>query len=116
MSEPIPTPNQDTQLSSKQETLPSLFNCLTGVLISGGFAIALYFVTSSIAQAFASKPIASTNQTAINIAIAIRTLVVGLSTLATIIFGVIAVGLVLVTIQVFMQQLKNRKTSHFDAE
>jgi hypothetical protein len=111
MTNPTPTPNQDTEQAETQEKLPDPLRCFSGALISGGFAIALYFLTSSIAQTFASKPLASTNPTAVNISVAVRTLVVGLSTLATIIFGVIAFGLVLVTIHVSVQQLKNRKAS-----
>ena len=106
MTNPTPAPNQNSQSTKTEEKLPSIFNCLSGVLISGGFAIALYFLTSSIAQSFANKPLASTNPTALNISVAVRTLVVGLSTLATTIFGVIALGLVGVTIYVSVEQLK----------
>ncbi|MCA1990859.1 MAG: DUF3082 domain-containing protein [Coleofasciculus sp. S288] len=114
MTNPTPPPNQDAQPA--KEALPSPLRCFSGALISGGFAIALYFLTSSIAQTYADKPIASTNQTAIQIAIAVRTLVVGLATLATTVFGVIAFGLVIVTIYVLVQQLKNRNASSSDAE
>ena len=106
MTNPTPTPNQNSQPTKKQETLPSLFNCVTGALISGGIAIALYFLTSSIAQTFANKPLASTNPTALNISVAVRTLVVGVSTLATTVFGVVGAGLVAVSIYVSIQQLK----------
>ena len=116
MTHPTPIPNQDTKTTDINQTLPSPLRCLSGALISGGFAIALYFLTSSIAQSFAAKPIASTNTTAIRISIAIRTLVVGLSTLATTLFGIIAFGLVLLAIYASIQQLKNRKTSSSDAQ
>ncbi len=116
MTHPTPIPNQDTKTTDINQTLPSPLRCLSGALISGGFAIALYFLTSSIAQTFSSKPLASTNPTAINIAIAVRTLVVGLSTLATTLFSVIAVGLLALAIHVWIQQLKNRKTSSSDAQ
>ncbi|MBD0302484.1 MAG: DUF3082 domain-containing protein [Tolypothrix sp. T3-bin4] len=106
MTNPTPTPNQNSQPTKTQETLPSLFNCVTGALISGGIAIALYFLTSSIAQTFASKPLASTNPTALNISVAVRTLVVGISTLATTVFGIVGAGLVVVSIYVSIQQLK----------
>jgi ribosomal protein S9 len=89
---------------------------LSGASISGGFAIALYFLTSSIAQTFAKKPLTSTSPVAINISIAIRTLVVGVSTLATAIFAIVALGLVAVAIQSLVQQLKNRKASTSDAQ
>lgn len=116
MTNPTPTPNQDAKASDTVSTLPSPLKSLTGTLIAGGFAIACYFLTSSIAQAFANKPLASTNPTAVNISIAIRTLVVGMSTLATAIFGIIALGLVAVTIQSSIQQLKNRPAPPSDAQ
>jgi hypothetical protein len=116
MTNPTPTQNQNAKPTTTQDTLPTPLRCLSGALISGGFAIALYFLSSSIAQTFGSKPIASTNPTAINIAIAVRTLVVGLSMLATFVFGLVAVGLIAVTIQSSIQQLKNRKASSSDAQ
>ena len=116
MTNPTPTPNPEVQQANTQETLPSPLRCLSGALISGGIAIALYFLTSSIAQSFAGKPLASTNPTAINIAIAVRTLVVGLSTLATAIFSIIAAGLVIVMIYSIIQQFKNRTAPPTDAQ
>lgn len=113
MTNPTPEPNQDTQPTQKQEeeTLPGPLRSLSATLIAGGCAIAFYFLTSSIAQSFASKAITSTNTTAIRISIAIRTLVVGLSTLATTLFSFIACGLLVVTIYASIQQIKNRKAS-----
>ena len=108
MTNPTPTTNTDAQPSEGQDTLPNPLQCLSGALISGGFAIALYFLTSSIGNTFASKPLPSSNQTAIQISIAVRTLVVGVSTLATALFTIIGVGLMGVTIYLFVQQLKNR--------
>jgi hypothetical protein len=116
MNNPSPTPDQNAQQTEMTQTLQSPLRCLSGALISGGFAIALYFLTSSISHTFAGKPIASTNPTAINIAIAVRTLVVGLSTLATAIFSFVAVGLVALAIQLSVQQLKNRTTPPSDAQ
>lgn len=110
MTTPTPIPDQNSQPAKTQEALPSLFNSISGAAISGGIAIALYFLTSSIAQTFASKPLASANPTAIRISVAVRTLVVGMSTLATTVFGVIALGLVLVSIVVLIQQLKKPTT------
>lgn len=110
MTTPTPIPDQNSEPAKRQEALPSFFNSISGAAISGGIAIALYFLTSSIAQTFANKPLASANSTAIRISVAVRTLVVGMSTLATTIFAVIALGLVLVSIVVLVQQLKNPKT------
>lgn len=116
MTNPTPAPNPEAKPTKTQEILPSPLRCLSGTLVSGGCAIAFYLLTSSIAQAFANKPIPSSNTTAIRISLAIRTLVVGLGTLATTLFGVVACGLLIVAIHASIQQLKNRKTSPSDAQ
>lgn len=83
------------------ENPPTLtpLRCLTGAVIAGTMATGLYFLTVSIAESFAKSPIPTTNQTAINISIAVRTLVVGVSTMATAVFGIIGLGLILLAIQ-----------------
>ncbi|MGH2415634.1 MAG: DUF3082 domain-containing protein, partial [Microcystaceae cyanobacterium] len=73
--------------------------CLLGSVISGAFAIALYSLTHSIAQTFAAKPVTSNNEIVIRIATAVRTLVVVMTALGTFIFGLVAVGLILLAIQ-----------------
>ena len=116
MTNLTPTPKQEAPAEQSQDALPSPLKALTATLIAGGFAIALYFVSSSIAHSFGSKPIASTNPTAINIAIAVRTLVVGISMLATFVFSLVAVGLIAVAIQSSIQSLKNRNASQSDSQ
>lgn len=110
MNNSNPPPNQEIEPTKTEAPLPTFLNCISGASISGVIAAALYFLTSSIAQTFANKPLASSNPTAINISIAVRTLVVGMSTLATTIFGVITVGLVVVSIYALVQQRKNPTT------
>ena len=106
MTTPTPVPEQNSQPTKIKQTQPTIFDSMSGAAISSVIAIALYFLTSSIAQSFANKPLASTNPIVINISVAVRTLVVGLSTLATSIFSVIAVGLVGIAISVAVKQLK----------
>lgn len=93
------TSNQDTETPKSTQALPSAWRCLTGALISGGLTSAIYFLTASIATTFANKPLTSNSQTALKIAIAVRTLVVGVSTLATFIFGITTLGLLALAIQ-----------------
>ncbi|NEQ66876.1 MAG: DUF3082 domain-containing protein [Symploca sp. SIO2D2] len=114
MTDLPPTPNQDSQTEENTKTSLSSWRCLTGAMISGGLAFAAYSLTSSIAQTYAAKPIASSNPTAINIAIAVRTLVVGVSSLATFVFGIATVGLVALAIQISIQNWKNRIASTSD--
>jgi hypothetical protein len=116
MTHPTPTPKSDTQPTTTQAKLPSPLQSLIAVLISGGIATALYFLTRSIAQTFADKPITSSNPTAINLSVAVRTLVVGMSTLATAVFGIVALGLVIVTIYSTIEQFKNKSIPPSDTQ
>ncbi len=107
---PTPTPNQTSvsQSADTAQTLTSPLRCLVGALISGAMAFALYLLTSSIAQSFAAKPVTSTNPLTINIAVAVRTLVTGVSTLATGVFGLVTIGLVALAIQIMVQRLTKK--------
>ena len=84
----------------------SPWRCWLGTLISGSLAIALYLLTSSIAHTFAAKPIPSTNPLAMNIAVAVRTLVMGIAALGTGVFGLVALGLFALGIQILVQRLR----------
>ena len=77
--------------------------------MAGAIAIALYSLTASIAQTFAAKPIHSNNPAVVNIASAVRTLVVGMTALATGIFGLVAIGLVALAVQILIQQLIKKR-------
>jgi Protein of unknown function (DUF3082) len=59
----------------------------------------------SIAQSFANKPVHSDNITVIKITVAVRTLVVGMTTLATGVFALAAVGLMGLALQILIQKL-----------
>jgi Protein of unknown function (DUF3082) len=103
MTEPTPTQKPETPSNTSSKALPGPLRCLSGSAVSGVLAIALYSLTSSIATNFASKPIESDNFTVVNITVAVRTLVVGVSALATGIFGLIAIGLAALAIQVLFK-------------
>lgn len=85
---------------------PTPLRCFTGAVIAGGMASALYALTQSIIQAFVHKPLPTGNVTATNIAVAVRTLVMGMSALATAIFAIAAVGLVALGIQLLIKQIR----------
>ncbi len=114
MLEPTPEspaePTLEPTLKPK-EVLPSPLSSLTGALIAGTFAMALYKLTQTIATNFATKPIASTNPLALSISAAVRTLVVGASTMATGIFAIAAFSLVLLALQVAFQSQKTKSIS-----
>src|SRR3712207_4554687 len=83
---------------------PTPMRCFTGALISGGLAVAMYFLTRSIIQVFAGIPLPTKSTTALNIAVAVRTLVMGTSTMAAAIFGIATLGLIALGIQLLIKQ------------
>lgn len=111
MTNQTPTENSVSPSPQTSKPLPGPLRCLGGSVAAGLIAIAVYHLTAAIALSFASKPIQSDNITVINITVAIRTLVVGLSSLATGIFSLIALGLFALGIQVALQRLKNPPAS-----
>lgn len=108
MNESTSTPETVTSSPTIAQRSLSPWRCLSGAIISGGLTTVLYFLTASIAQAFAAKPIHSNNPMVLNIAVAVRTLVVGISTLGTGIFGLVSIGLVALAIQLSIQQVVKR--------
>ena len=105
-----PTPNSDNSSIEANGQKVTPLRCLIGSFLSGSLATAMYFLTYSIAHTFATKPVTSTNQLVIRISAAVRTLVVGVASLGTFIFGFVALGLVLLAIKLFIQSLKEKST------
>jgi hypothetical protein len=89
-----------TQTTPPPKALPSPLSCLTGSLIAGTMSIAMYTMTVKIATTFATHPMIQKTTMALNIASALKTLVVGATALGTGIFGLISIGLVGLAIQV----------------
>ncbi len=108
MSEPTNAADPIVQASSANAPMPRPVQCLGGSLVAGGIAIVLYRLTSSIALAFATKPLHSDNFTTLRISAAVRTLVVGLSSLGTGIFALAAFGLFALGLQLLIQQAKGQ--------
>ncbi len=90
-----------------ENSLPSPLRCLTGSLIAGAMSLALSTMTSNIATTFATKPMSHKTTMAVNIATAVRTLVVGSTALGAAVFGIIAVGLVALAVQVALSSKQN---------
>ncbi|WNZ21564.1 DUF3082 domain-containing protein [Leptolyngbya sp. NK1-12] len=116
MTDQNPTPvtpaerslGSSTASSSRVPTTPG--RCLRGAAISGGLAFAMYSLTHSIIQVLAGVPLPTKSTFAANIAVAVRTLVIGVSTLATGIFTIATLGLIALSIQLFIQQAKAEKS------
>jgi hypothetical protein len=106
-SKPLTSAGDATSASS---TPPTVLRCVTGSLMAGGFAAALYALTLSIVQTFANKPIHSDNVTAINIAGAVRTLVMGIVALGAGVFAFASLGLMLLALQLLIQKFVKKPT------
>ena len=89
-----------TQSTPPRSTLPSPLSCVTGALLAGTMSIGMYTMTIKIATTFATNPMVQKTTMASNIAAALRTLVVGSTALGTGIFGIVAIGLVGLAVQV----------------
>lgn len=70
----------------------------------------MYSLMIAIATTFATKPIHSDNPMVVNIGSAVRTLVVGVVALGTGIFGIVAVGLLALAVQLLAQQVAKPKS------
>jgi Protein of unknown function (DUF3082) len=86
------------------ENSNQVFRSFSGAAIAGLLATGAYALTHSIATTFATKPLVSDNVTAIKISIAVRTLVVGVFSLATFVFAIATIGLIALGIQTLLQK------------
>ncbi len=95
---------------------PTVFRCVSGSLVAGAMASGSYFLTSSIAQTFANKPVHSANIAVVNITVAVRTLVVGMCALGSAVFGIAALGLMALGVQILIQQLTKQPATPPDSQ
>jgi uncharacterized membrane protein YciS (DUF1049 family) len=105
MSEPNLTP----QVDSPAQVSSTPLRCVTGAVMSGGMGYGLSLIMIAIATNFANRPVHSINPLVINITSAVRTLVVGVFALGTGIFGIVAIGLLALAVQLLVQQWKKPK-------
>ncbi|NEP63114.1 MAG: DUF3082 domain-containing protein [Symploca sp. SIO2G7] len=99
----LPKVSDSSQPQQAKEVSP--LRCFSGAFLAGTLAILIYRMMIAIATTFAQKPIMSDNPTVINISVAVRTLVVGIVTLGAGVFGIAAVGLLLLGIQLTIKKL-----------
>ena len=90
------TPNETAKLTPQR--------CLFGSVIAGALAYCMYLMTSAIAQSFALHKVQSTNLIVQRISAAVRTLVVGMTTMGTGVFGLAAIGMFALAIQIVVQR------------
>lgn len=90
----------------KTPTEVTPLRCWKGSLVAGSIATGLYVATRSIIENFADKPLPTGNATSLNIAVAVRTFVIGIPTMATGIFGLVSIGLLLLGFQILLENKK----------
>ncbi|MEM8640215.1 MAG: DUF3082 domain-containing protein [Cyanobacteria bacterium P01_G01_bin.54] len=83
--------------------------CFVGSLCAGALGTGSYLLMRSIATTFAAKPLTAHNITALNIGVAVRTLVLGMATLATGVFAMACLGLLALGLQTLFNMLLNRQ-------
>ncbi len=79
--------------------------------IASAMALTMYRILSSVALTFASKPVTSDNVTVINLSAAVRTLVMGVFALGTGVFSIVALGLMLLALQMLLYRLTGKGKS-----
>ncbi len=100
-----PVPNSDSNPEEQKDNVTPL-KCFLSSIVSGGFTFVIYLLFNSIVQTYANKTITGINPLVLNITAAVRTLVMGTVAMATGIFGLAALGLFLLGIQLTIQNLK----------
>ncbi len=113
MTDNNPTPNNSEK--SKTINVPnnldvSPLQCLMSAIISGSIGYAVYLMTQAIATSFANKPIHSDNTFVINISAAVRSLVIGIASLASSMFAIVTLGLIALAIQLTWQRLTKKSS------
>jgi hypothetical protein len=104
------TPAEKSIANDNPKKPPTIANMLlqnlSGVLMAGSIAVALYFFTQSVAVKLAQNPLTSSNTLAMRVSTTVRTFLLALGAGATMIFGVVALGVLLLTIQEVIQRSK----------
>ncbi len=104
MSEKKPNATQPKTESVKKKVTP--LSCIFASSFAGAIAVAIYFLMSSIIETYSDKPVVSDNIFVLKITVAVRTLVIGVAALGTGVFGLVAVGLFLLGIQVAIKDIR----------
>lgn len=105
------TESEREQPNSASQDQVTPLRAWSGAFMSGALGILLYKLTYSIALTFATHPATASSQMAQRISSAVRTLVVGLTTMATGLFAIAALGLVLLGFKLLFQDLNNQPES-----
>lgn len=87
------------------------FRCVTGSLVSAVFGFAAYKLMISIVVTYSNKPVNVDNEFALRISSMVRTLVIGVTALATCIFAMVALGLLGLAIKLILEKNKKEEST-----
>ena len=96
--------------TDNQENKITPMRCFTGGAISGVLVWGSYLLTKSIVFTYATTPIKFNNPIAVNIASTVRTLIMGITTLATFIFLMVTIGLLALGVKLIIEGKKLNQT------
>ncbi len=102
------TPKSKYPLINGEKITP--FNCFSASAISAVLGYASYLLTKSVIGTYAEIPIDFDNPMAARIASTVRTLIMGLTVLATFLFAMVAVGLVALAIKLIIESKKTNES------
>lgn len=88
---------------ARKSVPPTPLRCMTGALIAGSIGLVMYRLTQAMVATY-SKPIEFNNPLAARLAGLVRMMIVSVSTLATMVFCIVALGLLALTIQLLIQR------------
>ncbi|MBM0742126.1 DUF3082 domain-containing protein [Phormidium sp. CLA17] len=113
LPQPVESTAQASVAGSTEVTTKPLTpqSCALGSVISGVMAFGMYRMSGAIALSFAAHKIQSDNFIVQRISAAVRTLVIGMTTLGMGVFGVAALGLFALAIQLIIQKNNQPPTS-----
>ncbi|MEM7794887.1 MAG: DUF3082 domain-containing protein [Cyanobacteria bacterium P01_C01_bin.118] len=108
MAEPLKeSGKQETaEKGRKKPTTP--LSCFSGSFMAGTLSVLCYRMMVAIATTFAAKPVLSDKIIVLKISVAVRTLVVGIVALGAGVFGLTAVGLFLLGIQMLIKKINGK--------
>lgn len=96
------TESEQKDLQTEDKEITPL-RCFTGGGISGALAVGAYLLTKSVIQTYMDLPITFDNPMTVRIASTVRTLMMGITTMATFVFVMVTVGLTALGIQLIIK-------------
>ncbi|EKV03105.1 Protein of unknown function (DUF3082) [Leptolyngbya sp. PCC 7375] len=105
MAEPLKQSGGDDEVTKGSKKSTSPLSCFSGSFLAGTLSVLCYRMMVAIVTAFAAKPVLSDKTIVLNISVAVRTLVAGIVALGAGVFGLTAVGLFLLGIQLIVRKM-----------